>query len=134
MPKVGVNDISANIFIEKLAAHLKSQGSIQQPNWSTFVKTSVARQFSPENQDWYYIRSAAILRRLYCEGTQTGNGMGDLRRMFGGCKDGSVVPRHFKLASGQIITTIIKQAQKLGYVEKSENGRKLSEKGKKFLD
>ncbi|CAL5990672.1 Ribosomal_protein S19 [Hexamita inflata] len=129
---ITVCDIPANKFIEQYAQQLKREGKIAQPAWSVFVKTGRAQQYSPENADWFYVRSAAIMRRLYCQGT---NGMTDLRRMFGMAKDGTVVPRKFKLAGGAIITQICKQLKQQGLVEiVAGEGRKLTDKGKKALD
>ena len=97
-----------------------------------YCKTGVSRQYAPENPDWYYIRAAAVLRRLYSQGTQ---GMTDLRRMFGSAADGSCIPNHFKLSSGSIMMTIAHQLQAQGFVEiAAGEGRKITEKGKKVLD
>lgn len=67
MPRT-VRDVPANQFIEAYAKHLKEKGQYKEPEWAIFVKTGIARQFSPENNDWFFFRGAAILRRLYCTG------------------------------------------------------------------
>ena len=57
-----VFDIPANDLINKVAEELRNVSEIQAPEWAEFVKTGVHKQMPPENPDWWYIRSAAVLR------------------------------------------------------------------------
>jgi len=38
------------------------------PEWSNLVKTSKHKELAPVDADWYYIRCAAVLRRIYIRG------------------------------------------------------------------
>ena len=129
---ITVLDIPANRFIEQFAKNMKKQANITQPAWSVYVKTGSAKQYGPEDPDWYYMRAAAILRRLYTQGTA---GITDICHYFCSAKDGTVVPRHFRNASSGVISSILKQLEKQGLIEKEEGkGRKLTDKGRKTLD
>ena len=55
--------------------------------------------------------------------------------MFGSCRDGKVIPRHFKFASGAVIRDITHQLAKAGMIEVAAGeGRKLTDKGRRALD
>ena len=45
-----------------VAEELKKQKLVNPPEWSQFVKTGANKERLPDNQDWWYNRSAAILR------------------------------------------------------------------------
>jgi len=57
---------------------------IQVPQWTELVKTGTHKELAPYDPDWFYIRCAAIARRLYCRG---GVGVGALRKVYGGPKN-----------------------------------------------
>ena len=38
------------------------------PEWSNLVKTSKHKELAPVDGDWYYVRCAAVLRRIYMRG------------------------------------------------------------------
>lgn len=54
---VTVKDVAADKFIKAYAEHLKKSGKIEVPHWVDLVKTSCAKELSPYNEDWYYIRA-----------------------------------------------------------------------------
>ena len=56
-------DVTADTLINRMATELKSIPEILPPDWAPFVKTGVSRELPPENPDWWYIRSAAVLRK-----------------------------------------------------------------------
>ncbi|MEM4182104.1 MAG: 30S ribosomal protein S19e [Candidatus Pacearchaeota archaeon] len=117
-----------------LAEALKKIPEFQQPEWSFYVKTSCSKQRPPENDDFWYRRAASILRHLYIKGVI---GVQKLRKIYGSKKKRGVRPDKFKKASGKIIRTILQQAEKAGFVEKVNKfqyGRRLTKKGRDFLD
>ena|SRR3989338_6148353 len=117
----------------KLAEALKEIPEFQPPEWSFFVKSSVARERPPFDNDFWYKRAASILRQIYI---RKNIGVNRLKVRYGGKKNRGVKPSEFRKGSGKIIRTILQQAEKAGFVEKTEKpkGRKLTEKGKKFLE
>lgn len=117
-----------------LAEALKKIPQFQPPEWSFYVKTGSAKQRPPEEEDFWYKRAASILRQLYLKGVV---GVQRLRKIYGSKKKRGVRPSKFKKASGKIIRTILQQAESAGFVEKVDKfqfGRRLTQKGRDFLD
>eukprot|EP00766_Chilomastix_caulleryi_P006647 gnl/Chilomastix_caulleri/8906.p1 GENE.gnl/Chilomastix_caulleri/8906~~gnl/Chilomastix_caulleri/8906.p1 ORF type:complete len:116 (+),score=17.36 gnl/Chilomastix_caulleri/8906:2-349(+) len=79
-----------------IAAHLKHEGKLNVPSWVGDVKTSSYKVFVPDNDDWFYIRAAAIMRRL-CKRKA---GVGALGKVFGGKTRKMVKPAKTAKASG----------------------------------
>ncbi len=127
---VSVADIDPNVFIERLAKILKENENIQPPKWAMFVKTGVHKERVPENKDWWYIRAAAVMRKLYFRPY----GVSRLRRKYGGRKNRGYEPEKFYPGSGNIIRKILQQLEKAGYAEKVPEGRRLTSKGRSLLD
>jgi len=117
-----------------LAEALKQIPGFEMPEWANFVKTGVAKQRPPEDLDWWYKRSASILRQLYIRGVV---GVGKLRTRYGSRKDRGMKPDRFKKGSGKIVRYILQQCEKAGLVEKVDSkqyGRRLTQYGRQFLD
>ena len=126
-----VFDVPADLLIEKVAEEFKNNEKINSPAWSNFVKTGVHKERKPENADWWYVRCASIIRRVYMDGPV---GVMSLRTFYGGKKDRGVTPEVFKKGSGAIIRNALHQLEDAGYVEKVEGGRVVSPQGRSFLD
>ncbi len=121
-------------FNLKLAEALKEIPEFEIPEWVLFVKSSVAKERVPEDENFWYMRAASILRQLYLKGVV---GVGSLRTRYGGKKRRGVKPPKFRKSSGKIIRVILQQAEKAGLVEmvdKRQHGRRLTEQGRDFLD
>jgi small subunit ribosomal protein S19e len=131
---VSVKDVDPQKLVEKLKEELKKIEEIKEPNWAKFVKSGTHRQRPPEQKDFWYIRAASILRRIYLDGPV---GVERLRNYYGGKKNYGQAPEHFVKSSGKIIRTILQQLENAGLVEKEsgkKKGRKITPKGRKFLD
>ena len=131
-----VFDVDPNALIEKTAEALKKEGKIKAPEWAPYAKTGTHKKRPPVNNDWWYVRAAAVLRSVYI--SKRPIGVSKLRRKYGGKKRRGVKPKHFKKGSGSIMRKVLQQLQTNNYLElevKSLNrGRKISGKGKKLLD
>jgi small subunit ribosomal protein S19e len=124
----------AQLYITALAEKLKEIPEFKAPEWAVFVKSGTSRQRPPAKSEFWYIRTASILRQLYIKGVV---GVGKLRVKYGARKDRGGMPDEFRKAGGKIIRTILQQAESAGLVEKVSKfqyGRRLTEKGKKVLD
>eukprot|EP01127_Copromyxa_protea_P010912 TRINITY_DN270_c0_g1_i1.p1 TRINITY_DN270_c0_g1~~TRINITY_DN270_c0_g1_i1.p1 ORF type:complete len:164 (-),score=46.14 TRINITY_DN270_c0_g1_i1:151-600(-) len=129
---VTVKDVAAANFITEYAAHLKRNQWLKLPSWLDLVKTGVAKELSPLDPDWYYVRAASVARKIYLNG---GTGVGALRKKYGGNKRRGPRPERFQKASGGIIRHVLKQLEAIGVVEKAANGgRKISQEGQRDLD
>ncbi len=130
---ISVREVDAQKFNIVLKEELKKVKEISPPAWSLFVKSGAHSERIPQQDDFWYIRSASVLRRLYL-----GNSVGveRLRSYFGGRKKRGSKPARFRRASGGIIRKILQQLESGGLVEKNANkiGRKLTPSGRKLLD
>ena len=117
-----------------LAEAIKKSKEFEKPEWISFVKTSVHKERPNIDEDFWYKRAASILRQAYIKGIV---GVNRLRTRYGGKKKRGVRPSEFRPSSGKIIRKILQQAEAAGLMEKVKGphaGRKLTEKGKKFLE
>lgn len=130
---ISPREVDPQKFNSTLKEELKKVKDISPPSWSRFVKSGVHRERIPQQEDFWHVRSAAVLRRLYLDNSA---GVDRLRSYFGGKKRRGHKPAHFREASGSIIRKIIQQLESAGLVEKNANkqGRKLTAQGKKLLD
>lgn len=132
--KKTVYDIEASIYLKKLASKLKEIKEFEMPEWAFFVKTGSGSQRPPAENDWWYIRAAALLRQIYLKGVV---GAGRLSVKFGTRKHRGVQPKKFYRASRKILRTIMQSAEKAGILEKVKEGRagrRMTKKGKAFMD
>jgi small subunit ribosomal protein S19e len=126
-------DVPAEMLIDKLSDYLKeNMREVQPPIWAGYVKTGSHVERVPQNPDWWYIRTASILRKLYMKGPL---GVSKLRKDYGGRKRRGVKPAHFAKAGGNIIRTILQQLEQAGLAQKDGiEGRIVSGKGRSLLD
>lgn len=126
-----VYDVPASSLVNKAGQKLKETGKIQPPEWADDVKTGVHRQLPPTQPDWWYIRCASILRRIYIDGPV---GVQRLRTLYGGRKNRGDHPDRHERASGAIIRNALQQLEKAGYVKSIKGGRIVTPEGMSFLD
>lgn len=125
-------DIPADLFIERLAEQLKKDSKIQLPSWVHFVKTGSHAERLPQNRDWWYVRCASLLRKVYIHGPI---GLSDLKSVYGGRKKVGYALAHHRDAGGAIIRKALQQLEGAGYVAKANSrGRMLTQEGMKKID
>ena len=121
-------------FNIKLAEELKKMPEFEVPEWALYVKSGVAKIRVPEDPDFWYKRIGSILRQLYIRGVV---GVSRLRTRYGSRKNRGMKPARFRKAGGKMIRLMLQQAEKAGLVEKidkSQHGRRLTVRGREFLD
>ena len=125
-------DVPASQFIEKLAKYLRENvDEVQPPAWASVAKTGTHVEKQPQNPNWWYIRSASILRKVYVHGPI---GIEKLRADYGGRKDFGTKPEHAVKAGGSIIRKVLQQLEAAGFVQKAgSQGRKMAPRGRKLL-
>ena len=126
-------DVPADVLINRLSGYMKENiREIQPADWAGYVKTGSHVERMPQNPDWWYVRSASILRKLYMKGPV---GVSRLRKEYGGCKRRGVRPAHFAKAGGNILRSILQQLEQAGLAQKDGiKGRVVSGKGRGLLD
>lgn len=126
-------DVPPSILIERLAEYLKKNiDAIEPPEWALYVKTGVHASRAPQNPDWWYIRCASLLRKIYINGPI---GVEHLRSEYGGRKDRGTRPEHTRKGSGAIIRKALQQLEKAGLIETVKGkGRVITSEGRRLLD
>lgn len=131
---MGIFDVSQNELVEKIAEKLKSVEQIKPPEWAAFVKTGVHKERQPLRDDWWYLRSASILRQLFLKGPL---GVSKLRTRYGGRKNRGFAPEKFKRGGGNIIRKILQMLEKAGLAQQNKEkikGRVISPQGMSLLE
>ena len=135
-----VFEMNAQEYNLKLAEALKSVEEFAEPEWARFVKSSASKERPIDDVDFWLKRSASVLRQIYKKKVL---GVSRLRTKYGSKKDRGMQPDKFVRASGKILRTILQQADAAGFtqmvkpmkgVRSIKPGRKLTEKGIKFLE
>ena len=126
-------DVPADVLIGKLSSYIKENiKEVIPPEWAAHVKTGSHVERVPQVPDWWYVRTASILRKLYLSGPV---GVQRLRGEYGGRKRKGDAPAHHRKAGGSIIRASLQQLEKAGLVDKvDKSGRVLSKKGRSLLD
>ncbi|MFZ1023980.1 MAG: 30S ribosomal protein S19e [Thermoplasmata archaeon] len=125
-------DVPPAALLPRLATELKNRGAVAPPVWAAFVKTGVHKQQAPTQPDWWYMRSASVLRKIYLLGQV---GIERLSAEYGGKRDRGSSPYHARKGSRAILREIVSQLEKAGLVQPYKNrGRRVSAAGQKMLD
>ena len=77
---VTVYDVDGRELVNKAAQAFEEEKKLQPPEWSKFVKSGVCAERLPEQENWWFLRGAAILRKVYIKGPI---GVRELRKQFG---------------------------------------------------
>ncbi|MBW6451942.1 MAG: 30S ribosomal protein S19e [DPANN group archaeon] len=128
---ITVYDVNPNKLIEATAQELKKNENVKAPEWATFVKTSSSRERVPSNKDWWYVRAASILRKVYVNKII---GTGRLKTAYGGRKNRGYKPERQRDGSGNIIRKCLQQLEAANLVKKEKKGRSITPLGQKMLD
>ncbi|CAG7838142.1 unnamed protein product [Allacma fusca] len=115
------------------ASFLKKSGKVKVPDWVDLVKTSKAKELAPYDEDWFYVRCAAIARHMYIRspiGTNT------VTKIFGTRKRNGATPSHFCRSSGSVARKALQALEGVKLVEKVPDGvgRRLTSQGRRDLD
>ncbi len=132
---VRIHDVNTQELIEKTAEELKKVPEIKAPEWAAFVKTGPHKERAPMKDDWWYMRSAAVMRSIYNLGPI---GVSKLRTKYGGKQNKGFKPERFKKSSGNIIRKVLQQLEAAGFAKQAEagvhKGRVLTPAGMSFID
>ena len=142
--------------ISKLNNCLFRSGKVKLPEWVDLVKTNVAKELAPFDEDWYYTRIASIARHIY---VRSPVGVTTVCKIYGGKKtrilfylnfffkmemnngfisvrrNNGSAPSHWRAGSGSIGRKALQALEQLKLVEKDPNGgRRLTSQGRRDLD
>lgn len=132
---MGIHDVPKTELIERAAKELQKVNAVQPPQWTLFAKTGTFKERQPVRDDWWFVRAAAILRRL--ASSEGPIGVQKLRTLYGGKKNRGHAPERFYKGSGSILRKILQQLDKAGLSKKVEKGlhkgRIITPQGHSFL-
>lgn len=125
-------DVPPDALLERLARYLKENvGEVSPPAWSLTAKTGSHRERPPQNPDWWYVRCASLLRKLYIHGPV---GVARLRVEYGGRKRKGTTREHARKSGGSAIREPMQQLEKAGFVKpEGRKGRSLTGEGISLL-
>ena len=116
-------DVPANFLIPALAEQLKSNASIQMPDWADVVKTGSSRERPPTQDDWWHTRGAAILRKIARQGRLASRTLTRVRWT----KEQRSQAKHPGVGSRKVIRILVQQLEDAGLVA-TDVGRSLNQK------
>lgn len=127
-------DVPAEALIEAVAAELEDR--IEQPAWVEFTKSGADRELPPQQENFWFVRTASLLRKVAMRGPI---GVERLATEYGGSKKGTtryrVSGNHHAGGSRKIIRTALQQLEDEGLIETAKGeGRKLTDEGRSFVD
>lgn len=134
---MNIKEFPTEKLLIEVALRLEKANEIKPPAWAPFVKTGVGRERPPSQKNWWYLRSASILRKIYL---QPGIGVNRLRKVYSNRKNLGHQPEHVRQASGSVIRKAIQQLEAAGYLKpiKNDKGRTMkrvvTEKGLELLE
>jgi len=132
---MGIYDVNPQSLVKRTAEELKKVSAIKPPVWANFVKTGMSRERQPMQNDWWHIRAASVLRRIFKDGPI---GTEKLRTKYGGRKNMGMAPEHFFPAGGSHLRKILQQLEKAGLAKQVEKGvhkgRVITPQGMKLLE
>ena len=130
-----INEVDPTDLILAVAEALKKVDAIKAPQWALWVKTAHYKKRPPVNSDWWHVRAASILRKIYILGPL---GTNKLKTVYSGKKRRGHKKPHFYKASGSIIRKILQQLEKAEFIKKHDKtvhkGRIIAPKGIALLD
>lgn len=133
---IRASDVNQIELVKALAEQLKKEKVIVPPTWSNFVKTGSAKDRVPSQPDWWYFRTASILRRMYTDRRPIG--VSRLRRLYGDKEKNRYSGKHFQPAGGAIIRKALQQLEQAELIKKvkikNRPGRRIAPKGISLAD
>ena len=127
-----VHMVPQDILIKRLSEQLRRMPQITPPNWTQYAKTGSHRERPPQDKDWWYTRSAYVLRKVYLHGPV---GLADLETEYGSGKRVKFGKSHQRDAGQAAIRKPLQQLEAAGLVvKKGQQGRVVSSKGMSLLD
>ncbi|WP_440060168.1 30S ribosomal protein S19e [Thermogladius sp. 4427co] len=130
---VNVLEVPADRFIKRLAQYIKENiPEVKPPSWYMFVKTGSFKEKPPTDLDWWYIRAASILRKLYKTGGPIG--LSEFRTIYGGRQRRGVRPPIQRKAGGGVIRRILQQLEQAQLVRRTKKGRVLTPQAIALMD
>merc|ERR1712026_460978 len=119
MAPASVKDVDQQKFVVALSAFLKKSGKVRVPEWADIVKTSVAKELAPYDEDWYFTRVASVARHIY---VRSPVGVKTITKIYGVRRNNGSTPSHWTRGSGSVARKVLQTLEQLKLVTKDPNG------------
>ncbi|KAF1945538.1 ribosomal protein S19e [Clathrospora elynae] len=130
----GVRDVDAGVTLHTYL-EFADEICVRHRDWVDTVKTGHGKEFRPSDQDWFYVRCAAIARHLDLK--KAGRvGVGRLPNTHGEAKKHGSRSGHHVRGSGAVNRKAIQALEKLHILELNEEmgGWLITAQGQRDLD
>merc|ERR1711862_274229 len=108
---ITLKDVPTNDFIAAYANYLKKHNKITPPAWHDLVKTGHLHELAPYDEDWFFTKAAAVVRKVYIKPHL---GVGKMAQLFGGKKRYGSARKHNAKASKGVIRAALKALEDAG--------------------
>ena len=125
-------EVTPNELNAAVAAELKKNEKIKAPAWVLIVKASSHNERVPEQEDYWFVKCAALLRTIGL--AEAPVGVQRLRHKYGGRTQHTVARSHHRKAGGKTIRLALQQLEAAGFVKKDKTGRVIAPAGMSLLD
>ncbi len=128
-----VYEVPSDLFLERLASELKETvDQVKPPPWVGRAKTSAHAEAPPISEDWWYIRAASMMRKLYVHGP---SGVSRLAAAYGGRLSRGPASERAWAGGRSSIRKILQQLESAGLVDRqAKEGRALTGKARALMD
>ena len=79
--RIGILTLSSKSRYSHFSFSIFRSGKVKLPEWVDLVKTNVAKELAPYDEDWYYTRLASMARHIY---VRSPVGVGTACKIYGG--------------------------------------------------
>lgn len=120
--------------MNKLVDEIKKIKEVEAPAWAPFVKTGAHKERPPVQEDWWFIRVAAVLKKVQGQGPIGAN---RLSKQYGGRKNRGHRPEKKYDGSRNIIRKSLQQLEKAGLIKQvssPKSGKVLTKEGSELLN
>jgi small subunit ribosomal protein S19e len=125
-----IYDVKGSELVKVAAQRLKEK--MKKPEYIIYAKSGAHRERPPQDPDFYFVRSASILRQIYVNGPV---GTERLRTRYGTRLEHNGTHRHHhQKAGGSLIRESMQALEALNFIKKTKKGRIIAPAGKAFLD
>lgn len=118
---------------QKLIDEIKKIETVKAPEWAPFVKTGAYKERPPVQDDWWFIRTASVLKKVNKFGPI---GTNRLAKQYGGRKNRGFRPEKKYDGSRNIVRKCLQQLESAGLVQQVQtpkSGKMITKEGRELL-
>jgi small subunit ribosomal protein S19e len=125
-----IYEVGSQDFNEALKSYLKGSEKLVLPTDWDIIKTGRGRERAPEDNDWYYMRTAATVRQLAANGAVTAE---FLANKYGNRKNRGVRPSKFVPCDLYLCESVLDNLKNMGWIDPSNKSDMLTDRAKKTV-